>query len=68
VPLFFILSVFATANVLTWHNDDARTGQNLSEKDPHAVERNSAVAANALADPTLKSHDISGTQTASNDN
>jgi hypothetical protein len=30
--LLFILSVFATANVLTWHNDDARTGQNLSEK------------------------------------
>src|SRR4029077_3507337 len=30
--LFLILSVFATANVLTWHNDDARTGQNLSEK------------------------------------
>jgi hypothetical protein len=30
--LFFILSVSATANVLTWHNDDARTGRNLSEK------------------------------------
>jgi hypothetical protein len=26
--LLFILSVFAMANVLTWHNDDARTGQN----------------------------------------
>ena len=67
--LFFILSVFATANVLTWHNDDARTGRNLSEKmilTPSNV--NSAGAVNALVDPTLELHDISGTLIASNDN
>jgi hypothetical protein len=67
--LFFILSVFATANVLTWHNDDARTGRNLSEKmilTPSNV--NSAGVANALVDPTLELHDISGTLIASNDN
>jgi len=67
--LFFILSVFATANVLTWHNDDARTGRNLSEKmilTPSNV--NSAGAANALVDPMLELHDISGTLIASNDN
>jgi len=67
--LFFILSVFATANVLTWHNDDARTGRNLSEKmilTPSNI--NSAGAANALVDPTLELHDISGTLIASNDN
>ena len=60
--LFFILSVFAMANVLTWHNDDARTGRNLSEKmilTPSNV--NSAGAANALVDPMLELHDISGT-------
>jgi len=66
--LFFILSVFATANVLTWHNDDARTGRNLSEKILTPSNVNSAGAANALVDPTLELHDISGTLIASNDN
>ena len=66
--LFFILSVFATANVLTWHNDDARTGRNLSEKILTPSNVNSAGAANALVDPMLELHDISGTLIASNDN
>jgi hypothetical protein len=66
--LFFILSVFATANVLTWHNDDARTGRNLSEKILTPSNVNSAGAADALVDPTLELRDISGTLIASNDN
>jgi len=40
--------------MLTWHNDDAGTGRNLSEKmilTPSIV--NSAGAANALVDPSV---------------
>src|ERR1700682_114304 len=31
VPLAFLSALHGQVNVLTWHNDNARTGQNLSE-------------------------------------
>ena len=39
LPLLVLNAVVAQVNVLTWHNDAARTGQNLQENYPDPRER-----------------------------